>query len=642
MTQLTRFVLALCLSLLTASTAAAADKWTLVATDHFDVVGNTGDSDLRRMAQTLEHFHDVVVSAVLHDAGSSGDRAIVLVFKDDLSFTPYKPQGSGRSAIGGLFFFGDQTLLALNAEQLEYALRTVLNGYSRAVTARLSGQVPEWLSSGIGQVYETFEERNGGKGALIGRPDARLVEFLAKATLLPLPRLLTLDGSSPGMTPGTSARSLFDAQSWALVHYLSFGPRQAQLRQFLTAMRAGVPAQQASQEAFGDLAVLERELLEYVRKFMFPAMQIAFDEKVKPSLPPRGEVLNSADAEAYLSVLLRGSGYAAQARTRLDTALAATPASARATAALAQLEIEERKLERGLALYEKAATLAPKDERIQARLGHYLAFEVARKGQNATTDELEHARTVLRRALDLEPDDVEAGAELGWMLLFRPEDPAQAATLLTKAARLAPNRDEYRLWLADALLRQRKYDEMRALLGPLMARGGSPEIRTAARTLLGNISLMQRLDEARAAQAARPSEPASAAPAPAPALASSSVPADPSRTADSGPSMLQPALRRVESGETRVPGSFTAVTCTGGAIALVVQVEGRVLNLSTAQLTDVQFISYRQDAPAGVGCGPIRPAQRVLATYKPGPQPNATSAGVAVAIELLPDGYTPQ
>ena len=117
----------------------AADKWIRVRSDHFDTVGNATDTDLRRIAQTLEHFHDVIVSAVLHGAGASSERTTVIVFKDDRTFTPYKPMGAGRSAIGGFFALGDEgggTILALNAENLPWAFRSALNGYGRAERER--------------------------------------------------------------------------------------------------------------------------------------------------------------------------------------------------------------------------------------------------------------------------------------------------------------------------------------------------------------------------------------------------------------------------------------------------------------------------------------------------------------------------
>ena len=645
---LSRIVLAASLLIVSAGPARAADKWILVATDHFDVVGNTSDSDIRRIAQTLEHFHDVVVGAVLRSSTQSG-RATVLVFKDDISFTPYKPRGAGRGSVGGVFFLSETNpLLALDAENLAYAFRTVLNGYSRFIAASLSGDVPLWLSQGLGGVYETFEERNGGKGAMIGRPDANVVGFLKNATLLPVGQLTKMTRSSPGLVPGTVQRELYDAECWALVHYLSFGPRREQLAKYLASLHSGVPEAQAFSDSFGDPNVLGSEVSDYIRKFLFPALQVVFDEKVKPALPPRGEVLSAADAESFLCELVLRVGDTAQARSRLEKAVAATPNSARATAALANVEFADNKAAQGLSLLEKAAGLAPGDQRIQASLGRHLAYTVSGKGAARTTEDIQRARAALTRAVDLEPNDAVALAELGWMLLYQPDDPAKAEDVLTKAVTLDRGKDQYLLWLGDALVRQRKYDEGRKLLGPLMGRGSTPEIRAGAREVMANISRITQAD-ARAASAGAPAPAAGGAPPSLTTTSASSTGPLAGSTGD-GPNPLNqnagregiiPVLRDVHAGETRVVGTFSAVDCTGGALVFVVQTDAGVLNLAAKQFSDVTFLSYRQDTPTSVGCGLIRPAQRVLATYVPG-QPAGAIAGSLVAIELIPDGFVPR
>ena len=68
-----------------------------------------------------------------------------------------------------------------------------------------------------------------------------------------------------------------------------------------------------------------------------------------------------------------------------------------------------------------------------------------------------------------------------------------------------------------------------------------------------------------------------------------------------------------------------------------------VLLAAEGNLTDVEFLSYRPDSPTSIACGAQNPALRVLATYRSEP---AAIAGTkttrrAVAIELLPEGFTP-
>ncbi|MFN7915510.1 MAG: tetratricopeptide repeat protein [Vicinamibacterales bacterium] len=477
--------------------AQAADRWVLVASDHFDVVGNTADANLRRVAQTMEHFHGVVVESILKTAAQHGGRATVLVFKDQFSFEQFTPRVAGRGMINGFFVFSDtREILALNAENLGSALRTVLNGHSRAVATNISGELPNWLSSGLGRVYESFEERDGGKGAMIGRPDANLVGILKGATLIPLTRLVALTSESPGMVPGSAQRSLYEAECWALVHYLSFGPRRPQFQAYMASLHGGVAPEQAFVEAFGDGPALESELADYTRKFLFPAMQIVFDEKQTPSLPARGTVLSEADAEGFLSAFMSYTGQGPQARTRLEKVLATAPKSARALAALAEIDVADNRKVQAIARLEEAVAVAPDDQQIQSTLGHVRALWVSEAGEAATAADVQAARAALTRAVALQPNDVVATAELGWMYLFAPADPARAEASLLRAVALNRGKDQYLLWLADAFIRQRKYDEGRKLLGPLMARGSSPDIRNAARTILGEMARLQRQDTA--------------------------------------------------------------------------------------------------------------------------------------------------
>jgi hypothetical protein len=78
-------------------------------------------------------------------------------------------------------------------------------------------------------------------------------------------------------------------------------------------------------------------------------------------------------------------------------------------------------------------------------------------------------------------------------------------------------------------------------------------------------------------------------------------------------------------------------------MVLVVQTDTGPLRLRAKQLADVDFISYRSDTPGSVSCGALPKPVFVLATYRASAAGTgaAVTAGNAVAIELLPDGYEP-
>ena len=91
----------------------------------------------------------------------------------------------------------------------------------------------------------------------------------------------------------------------------------------------------------------------------------------------------------------------------------------------------------------------------------------------------------------------------------------------------------------------------------------------------------------------------------------------------------------------RVLGLFTAVECRRDAIVFTIAVDDRVHRFAVAKFDEVEFLTYRSDAPGSVRCGAIQPPSRVLATYRPAGTPEGID-GQLVDIELLPDGYTPK
>ena len=88
-------------------------------------------------------------------------------------------------------------------------------------------------------------------------------------------------------------------------------------------------------------------------------------------------------------------------------------------------------------------------------------------------------------------------------------------------------------------------------------------------------------------------------------------------------------------------GTFEAIECVNGTVVLRVVSDGRVLSLRAKQLADVDFISYRSSAPNNVSCGPQPTGYSVYATYRLAAAGTAGIDGDAVAVEVLPDGFTP-
>jgi hypothetical protein len=88
-------------------------------------------------------------------------------------------------------------------------------------------------------------------------------------------------------------------------------------------------------------------------------------------------------------------------------------------------------------------------------------------------------------------------------------------------------------------------------------------------------------------------------------------------------------------------GVMQAIECRPGLIVAILGTAAGGVGLGAKRFEDIDFITYRTDSPGTVSCGPLPSPVRVLATYRPsGSDPSVL--GDLVAVELLPDGYTPR
>jgi tetratricopeptide (TPR) repeat protein len=614
--SLQRFTCALVLCLLPVSADAA---WTRLDTAHFLLIGDAPEGRIRKTAEHLEMFREVF-NSLLGATGARETRTIVFVFGSDRSFAPYRPLFNGKPVEVAGYFQGsrDHAYIALGNSEGDASLRVIFHEYSHHIVDSSLRDVSAWASEGLAGLYETFEVAGDGKSVNIGVPSTEHLTVLRSSTLMPIRELIAVKHDSPVYNEG-NRRGLFYAQAWALTHYLTFGPNEARRRQFeryLTTFSSAVPPEAAFRDIFGDERVLDTELRDYIRTFTMKMLRVTFTEKVTGATNARGEPLDDAEAGGYLGELLANMGRMDEARALFEKALARrgdaiVPAIGRGNLALHDGDPAE-----AVRLLEDVSARAANNSDAQMALARALIV-LAQQADTPDRAVLARLRRPLTRVLALDPSNAEAAALSGYVELRTEGDTARAVELLRRAVTLAPRREDYQMYLAEGLVEQRDFEGATSVLGPLIGSGSRPEVRTAARNMLGYVADLRAAERARNQRLA-----AASSPAPGAAVAKPSAPA------------LTLDLRRVGAGEERVLGVLTGVDCRTTP-ALLVSSNGATLRLLAATLDQVTFLTYRTDAAAAVNCGTLPTPQRVLATFTR--QPNGALA--AVAIELLPDGY---
>jgi tetratricopeptide (TPR) repeat protein len=635
----------------------AAPKWTQLQSENFLFVGDAPEGQIRRTAERLEQFRETLLRALPGENAPSQAPTVVMVFDTDRSMTPAKPLFNGRPIqTSGVFAGGeDVNYMVVNAESLEDSMHSIFYEYAHFLIRERQGSVPLWVGEGLAEFYATTEPQDGGRSVTVGLAPGRHVVQLRSSTMLSIQALRAVDHNSL-IYNGGFRRGLLSAQSWALVHYLTLGntTRAPQFRNYLSAMLSGSTDEQAFAAAFDNAASLDSELVEYVRRFTFPAVRLTFPDKSASTSVPRGKALDTGEADAYLAAIQARLGRVDEARARAAAILKRNPKVGRAFMVLGVIALRDKDVSAAAGHMNNAAALAPDDFIVQSIYGRSLVAQIsdARNDAARAAQLLAQARPALMRATTLDPRSARASGALGTAELLGGGDLAVASAALEKAVQLSPREENYRLMLAQVRARQGDLDGATTLLGPLMGAGRTAEMRATARRVLGVVADMRLAREKRssrppvtaplitsseAAAPERPAVPTSPAPVPSSSSVDMRIPAETRREVARDGGLL---LRAVQPGEQRVLGVLEAVECANGSVVFRVASNGRTLALRAAQFADVEFISYRVVPPGRDFCGPQKSRDRVYATYRPDGG-TAGIDGIAVAVELLPDDFVP-
>jgi tetratricopeptide (TPR) repeat protein len=485
------------LLLLTCLPADAAAKWTRVRSPNFLFIGEASEGRIRRTAERLERFREMLARVLPGAAAVSSAPTVVVVFPDNHTFAPFVPLGRSSDLVGYSVSWEDVNYIAMNAGRAELADSIVFHEYTHLLMGDTLGDIPLWVSEGLAELYATFRENRDGTGALIGAGRGYHLSLLRSRTLIPVAKLIAIDDKSPEYDESTR-RGMLYAQSWALMHYLTFGTadRQSQLTTYLANLRTGQPSLRAFVEAFGsDFDKLDEELRQYVRLFSLPSTAVEFSERIDLDTSLRGEEIDDLEGHSYLGDLLVRVGRMDDARRHLTRIIDRAPTRARAIAAMGLIELESGRVEAAVALLQRATALSPEDAGIWSMLGRALVTRVQQlpRADDQFTATLGQARNALERATMVDASAAHTFAMLGYVILLSGADPALAVSHVAAAVRMAPAREAYRMRLAEALLRDRQFERASAYLGPLAERARSPEIREAARKLLATV-VQRQLD----------------------------------------------------------------------------------------------------------------------------------------------------
>jgi hypothetical protein len=478
--------------------------------------------------------------------------------------------------------------------------------------------VPVWLSEGIAEYYSTFEVSPNGREVYLGRVLEDRLQHLIETPMIPLETLLSVDHDSPLYNEG-NRRTTFYAQAWALTHMLLRGKpdRTRELAAYVDNISNGMAPKQAWQQAFRSQEIA-RELDVYVRRQAFTSLRIRFPDKLA-TFEGTAAPMPPAEVQAFLAELLINQDRLDEAADILKRASTLEPANPRFGIAAAFLDLARR--DRAAAEKRLRELGAPGDWFGSYLAGVAVADLADYDGDWADPQWVETARRHFTAARTSGPELANALARMAELELRRREGPSPATLEAIKRARLlAPGRHDYVLTHAQVLARQSEFAAARSVLGPLLSTQYPSQIREAARNLMVRIVDVETSRLTRSGGV--PPKSATTAPAATPALEFPT------------PSTGRPVFRELQAGEQRVEGFLERIECPAGRPVFHLKTPAGAMTFTATQLPAVDLISYRADVTGTVSCGPFKEPLAVYLTWRPAS--DGSGARVAVAIEILP------
>ena len=603
----------------------AAAEWRRIESPNFVVVGDVPARALSDVALKFEGFREALTRSLTERPTSTPVPTVIVVFPTDKAFVPFKPIPHGKPvSMSGMFVARpDINYAAVVMDGKSDALGAVFHEYAHVVIANTTRNAPMWLSEGLAEYYSTYELGKNGREGVHGRTLSHHLRRIQNTPPLKMEELMAVDRNSPLYTE-KDRRSMFYAQSWALVHRMLRGepPRTKELASYLDRVSGGAAPLAAWQQIFGKIDV-PRELDEYVRRQSLPTGVHTLSEKAA-KLDAPDTLLSAADGEAFLAEFLLHMGRYDEATTRLSEAFKLDPASTRLKVLAALLDVARG--EHKKANEQLLAIGAPADWLVAYSAATAIAEIVARRSEPPDADQMEKARGLFDVVRKQRGEMANSMVRMATLEVKSAEGPTKdTRTAIERARLMATGREDYVFIHAQVLAGLAEFASARTILGPLMAPAYPQEVRENAKSLMSYILKLESENQARS----RASELAAAEPGTAPA-GTEPTPSEPTAPANVSGILY----RELRVGEQRLEGTLERIECgaKGSAIFHIRMADG--ITKASGRMSEVDFISYRDDLSSSIGCGSLKSPAAIYLTYRA----DATKSidKVAVAIEFRP------
>jgi hypothetical protein len=462
----------LVLAVLLAGPAAA--EWRVAETAHFRVYAELPEKDLRRRAEVLEDFRDMLGTFSSAKVADDVPRLDVYIVGNISAAVPF---GRIAPTVGGFYSAGDGGIAAYSIDG-DFGRRALLHEYAHHHMFASTGlSYPGWYVEGFAEYFMTATFQPGRID--FGLPDPARVQSLVYGNWLSWEKLV-----DPGARRRRDDAAMFYAQSWLLTHYLFRTPGMAEKnRAYLTAVARGEPALAAFKaHVHPDPAALGRTLERYVRSSKF-----TFSRYTRPEAKPAAVTITplppSADAMLMMYAALERGAAALPAEDRpaalakVRAAAARFPGDDLAARTLAMAELALGSPAAALAQIDTLLARQPADPQLQRLKAQALL-------QIGGPDAVPAARRLLVQVARAVPNDWRAlHIYLHTYDIAHTRVPQSVADVVQRAWELAPQVDGLTIDMAAMLVQRDRLPEAAQVLAPVAFEPHNGQYSALARAL---------------------------------------------------------------------------------------------------------------------------------------------------------------
>jgi tetratricopeptide (TPR) repeat protein len=640
------------------ASVSAKDEWLQVRSKNFNLIGNASDKDIRKVATKLEQFRETFRQLFSKTNLSSPIPTNVVVFKSSSAYKPFKPKradGKIDEFVAGYFQPGeDVNYITLSADGDDADMYgTIFHEYVHFIIDTNFGksEVPPWFNEGLAEYYQTFAIEKDQEVKL-GLPQSGHLALLQQNKLIPLDTLFKISNYALHQNANHS-RSIFYAQSWALIHYLIQGGKSEGLNKFLTLTMKSVPAEEAFQDSFQmSYAQMEKELKKYVAQNSYKYSMIAFKNKMIFDTEMQSAPLPEAETSAFLGDLLYHTNRADDAESYLQKAIALKPDLSAAHTTFGMVKMRQRKYDEAKKYLEKAINEDQKNHLAFYRYAYLLSrensdeFGFVASYPKETTQKM---REILKKAIAINPSFTESYELLAFIGLVNNEQLDESVAHLRTALKYQPGNQRYAVRIAEIYMRQNKFAEAGTIAEKIAKTADDPEIKAQAENLTSQIrqteEVFARNEASRKQYEAAMTEASKNGGQPRLISGGSAgkmpSPEELAKVAEAAKMFaVNEAVKKPQANEKQIIGQIQKIECKGKTVAFTVKTDSETLTLSSKDFESLTLTAFVADAEnAQVGCGENLSAINSVLTYKPQPGAKTGVAGELVSIDFVPKNF---